>query len=152
MTKLFQMSLYSSDIPTDWKAAYVTPIFKKGDPKIAGNCRPVSLTSITCKFLEHIISSNIMRHLEGNDILYGLQHGFRKYKSCETQLISLLYDLARNLDQRIQTDIISLDFAKAFDTICHCRLLYKFDWYGIKGVKFMPGLHLFLPTESSVWW
>jgi len=54
---------------------------KKGDPKIPGNYRPVSLTSITCKLLEYIISSNVMRHLEGNDILYRLQHGFRKYKS-----------------------------------------------------------------------
>jgi len=71
-----------------------------------------------------------MCHLEGNDILYRLQHGFSKYKSCETQLISLLYDLARNLDRRIQIDIISLDFAKAFDTVPH---LYKLDWYGIRG-------------------
>jgi len=66
-----------------------------------------------------------MCYLEGND---RLQHGFH---SCETQLISLLYDLACNLDQRIQTDIISLAFVKAFDTISHCRLLYKLDWYGI---------------------
>ena len=55
---------------------------------------------------------------------------FVRTKSCETQLISLLYDLARNLDQ---TDIISLDFTKAFDTIPHCRLLYKLDWYEIRG-------------------
>ena len=48
-------------------------------------------------------------------------------------MISLLHDLASNLDQRMQTDIISLDFAKAFDTVPHCRLLYKLDWYGIKG-------------------
>ena len=37
ITKLFQMSLYSGEIPDDWKTAYVSPIFKKGDPKIAGN-------------------------------------------------------------------------------------------------------------------
>ena len=74
-----------------------------------------------------------MHHLEGNDILYELQHGFRKNKSCETQMISLLYDLAHNVDQRMQTDLISLDFAKAFDTVPHNRLLYKLDWYGIRG-------------------
>ena len=76
---------------------------KKGDLKIAGNYHTVSLASITCKLFEHIISSNVIRNLEGNDILDRLQHGFRKYKSCETQLISLLYDLACSLDQRIQT-------------------------------------------------
>jgi len=74
-----------------------------------------------------------MRHLEGNDILYKLQHGFCKRKSCETQLISLLYDLAHNLDQGMQTNLISLDFAKAFDTVPYNRLLYKLDWYGRRG-------------------
>ena len=87
ITKLFQMSLYSGEIPDDWKTACVSSIFKKGDPKIAGNYRPVSLTSITCKLLEHILASNILRYLE-DIILYELQHGFRKCKSCETQLIS----------------------------------------------------------------
>ena len=54
ITKLFQMSLHSGEIPGDWKTAYVSPIFKKGDPKIAGNYRPVSLTSITCKLLTYL--------------------------------------------------------------------------------------------------
>jgi len=83
------MSLDSGYIPTDWKAVCVSYIFKKGDSKIAGNYRLESLTYFTCKLLEHIISSSIMCHLEGNDILYRLQHGFHKYKSCETHLISL---------------------------------------------------------------
>ena len=133
ITKLFQMSVDSGKIPNDWRTAYISPIFKKGDPKIASNYRPVSLTSITCKILEHILASNIMRHLEGNNILYELQHGFRESKSCETQLISLLHDLAQNLDHGVQTDLISLDFAKAFDTVPHSRLLYKLNWYGIRG-------------------
>jgi len=55
-----------------------------------------------------------MYHLEENSMLYNLQHGFCKSKPCETQLVSILYDLSCNLDQDVQTDIISLDFAKAF--------------------------------------
>ena len=43
--------------------------------------------------------------------------------SCETQLISLVQDLPLNYDKDIQTDLISMDFAKAFDTVPHCRLL-----------------------------
>ena len=74
-----------------------------------------------------------MCHLEENNILHELQHGFHKFKSCETELISLLHELTQNLDQSIQTDLISLDFAKAFDTVPHNRLLYKLDWYGIMG-------------------
>lgn len=57
--------------------------------------------------------------MEGNDILEKLQDGFCKNKSCKTQLISLVYDLAHNLDQKLHTDIISIDFAKAFNTVPH---------------------------------
>ena len=74
-----------------------------------------------------------MHDVEENNILYKLQYGFCKCKSCETQLISLLHDLVRNLDEGVQTDLISLDFAKAFDTVPHNRFLYKLDWFGIRG-------------------
>ena len=65
-TILFQASLDQGSVPEDWKTAHITPIFKKGDPKKAANYRPISLTSITCKLLEHIIHSNIMKHFDSN--------------------------------------------------------------------------------------
>jgi hypothetical protein len=55
--------------------------------------RPVSLTSVCCKIMEHVLASNIMRHGEHNGILYQLQHGFRRNRSCETQLIEFIDDL-----------------------------------------------------------
>ena len=82
-------------------------------------------------------------------MLYGLQYGFCKCKSCESQLISLLHDLERNLDQGVQTDLISLGFAKVFDTMPHNRLLYKLDWYGIRG-NIHTWITSFLPTELKV--
>ena len=74
-----------------------------------------------------------MKHLETNNILHHCQHGFRHNHSCETQLISLIQDLTLNYDNNIQTDLISMDFAKAFNTVPHHRLLYKLQWYGIQG-------------------
>ena len=65
--------------------------------------------------MEHILSSNFMRHLEANNILYGKQHGFRAKNSCETQLLELVDDLHRNIQAGQQTDLIVMDFAKAFD-------------------------------------
>jgi hypothetical protein len=50
-------------LPTDWKTANVVPIFKKGVKIKAENYRPVSLTSVVCKMMEHIICSSIMEHL-----------------------------------------------------------------------------------------
>ena len=74
-----------------------------------------------------------MKHLETNGILHHCQHGFRHNHSCETQLISLVHDLTYNYDAGMQTDLISMDFAKAFDTVPHQRLMYKLQWYGVHG-------------------
>ena len=54
-------------------------------------------------------------------------------RSCEAQLISLLDDLTLNYDKSLQTDLIITDFTKAFDVVLHHRLLYKLNWYGIRG-------------------
>ena len=74
-----------------------------------------------------------MSHLDKHNILTDVQHGFRKSHSCETQLITTIEEIARNLDQGSQTDAILLDFSKAFDTVPHQRLLLKLDRYGLWG-------------------
>ena len=131
-TVFFQASLNQGIIPKDWKKADVVPVFKKGAKNRPENYRPVSLTSITCKMLEHIITSNIMRHLEQHGILTDAQHGFRKQRSCETQLIITLQDLAKTVDDRGQSDVVLLDFSKAFDKVPHKRLMHKLQHYGIR--------------------
>ena len=73
-----------------------------------------------------------MNYLEENDILTDLQHAFRKYRSCESQLILTLQDFAKGLNDSEQIDAILLDFSKAFDTVPHERLLLKLDYYGIR--------------------
>ena len=77
-TILFQAFINQGKIPKDWKAANITPIFKKGDPCDASNYRPVSLTSIPCKILEHVIHSNVINHLLSHKTLTVAQRGFRK--------------------------------------------------------------------------
>jgi retron-type reverse transcriptase len=69
-----------------------------------------------------------MKHLEYNNILYDLQHGFRSSRSCETQLVSFIQDLAKSSDKNIQTDLIIMDFAKAFDKVSHKHLMYKISF------------------------
>ena len=73
-----------------------------------------------------------MEHLDRHKILYDAQHGFRKQRSCGSQLILTIQDLAKNIDNRDQTDLILLDFTKAFDKVPHKRLLYKINYYGIR--------------------
>ena len=129
---IFKRSLETGKLPTDWCKANVTPIYKKGDKSLASNYCPISLTCILCKVLEHILASNIVRHLDGQGLMYDLQHGFREKLSCETQLIMLVEDLARNAGLGKQTDLILLDFSKAFEKVNHSKLIWKLHNYGIR--------------------
>ena len=105
----------------------------KGEKYQPSNYRPVSLTSICCKLQEHILTSNILKHLDKNDILTDCQHGFRARRSCETQLLTLAEELVSGMHKGQQHDLIVLDFSKAFDRVPHERLLRKLDHYGVRG-------------------
>ena len=90
---VFEKSLETGQLPKDCTTARVCPLFKKGDKCDPANYRPISLTCILCKVVEHIVASYLARQLNGNDIRYGLQHGFREKRSRETQLIELVEEL-----------------------------------------------------------
>ena len=130
--------LARGDVPDEWRQANVSPVFKKGEKYDAANYRPVSLTCICCKTLEHILVSSINKHLALDSILADCQHGFRSQRSCETQLVQFVHDIISNLDGALnrghkQTDLIIMDFAKAFDKVPHRSLLHKLEYYGIRG-------------------
>ena len=76
-----------------WKDVNVAPVYKRGERSNPANYRPISLTCILCKTLEHIVASSITKHLSKLNIFYELQHGFREKRSCESQLILLVDDL-----------------------------------------------------------
>ena len=129
---IFQKSLDTGKLQLSWSQANIAPIFKKGDLSLAANYRPISLTSICCKILEHIIFTNIMNHFDCYSVLTDRQHGFRSKHSTESQLIITTQDLAQSLNKKLQVDMIILDFSKSFDTVPHNRLLNKLDRYGIR--------------------
>lgn len=133
LTFIFNQSLSSGIVPEDWRTANIFALHKKGPKDLAENYRPISLTSICCKTLEHIVYSGISKFLEDNKILTPRQHGFRTGYSCETQLIQAINDWANTLDHGHRSDVAIFDFSKAFDSVPHHRLLHKLDYYGIRG-------------------
>ena len=73
---IFTQSLQKHVLLKDWLCASITPLFTKGNQSSPANYRPISLTSVCCKIMEHVIFSFIMGHLEQNKLLNPNQHGF----------------------------------------------------------------------------
>jgi len=84
--------------------------------------------------MEHILVSHISKHLDRHGILNDSQHGFRQARSCETQLIAFIDDLAKEMQGGGQTDVIVMDFSKAFDKVPHDGLLCKLLKCGIDDI------------------
>ena len=94
LTYVVQASINQLSVPLDWKQVNIVPIFKKGDRTLCTNYRPVSLTCICSKILEHFVYSHIYSRLSDYNILCDEQHGFRQARSCETQLLLAMNDFA----------------------------------------------------------
>jgi hypothetical protein len=95
------------------------------------NYRPISLLSIVSKVLERSVFNSIYPFV--HVLINNAQHGFLQNRLCVTQLLSVLHDIGKNLDQNKQTDMLYLDFSKAFDSVDHDILLYKLQMHGVNG-------------------
>ena len=101
-----------------------------------------------CKLMEHILASHIRKHTNDHNILYGLKPGFREGRSCETQLVEFINDLAYNMQNGGQTDVAIMVFSKALDKVGHQRLLLKLDHSGIGG-KTNKWMQAFLANRTQ---
>ena len=89
LARLLDITINNGTIPRDWKKATVVPTHKGGDRFVAKNYRPVSLTSVVCKQMKHVIAGYIRQVWEDRDWLYEGQHGFRPGHSCDSQIITV---------------------------------------------------------------
>ena len=131
LTKIFRESLSSGVVPTGWKVANVSALFKKGKRSEAANYRPVSLTSVICKCFERIVQQSVIGHLKEHNLISDTQHGFMKGRSCLLSLLAFFENKDELLDKRMAVDVLYLDFAKAFDKVPHRRLVEKMRAHGL---------------------
>lgn len=131
MNIIFNKSLTQKKVPDEWKKAQISAIFKKGDKSLAGNYRPVSLTSVVCKTLEKLVRDNIVNHMIINNLFTQKQFGFMSGRSTTLQLLSVLDKWTSAIEQGNPVDCIYMDFQKAFDTVPHNRLISKMKSYNI---------------------
>ena len=112
----------------------ITPIYKgKGSKCKPANYRPISLTSHIIKVFERVVRNKLVAYLEENNLISENQHGFRKGRSCLSELLAHYEDILLNANSGNGTDTVYLDFAKAFDKVIHGLLLKKLEKVGIKG-------------------
>ena len=111
LARLLDTTMNIGALPDDWRRASVVPIHKggKGDRSLVTNYRPVSLTSVVCKQMEHVIASYLRQVW---DWLYEGQHGFRPGYSCESQVITVCQDIADSLDNGDKIDAIIVEFRR----------------------------------------
>ena len=131
MTAIFNLSLESAIFPSDWKVHRICPIPKKGDLHLISNYRPISLLPIMSKVFESLVYSKICHFIYPS--LNKQQFGFLPNRSCPSQMLIFLSEILNNTEKRKSSDIVYLDFKKAFDTVSHNELLFKLWSIGITG-------------------
>ena len=131
LTKLFNKSLSLGKLPSEWKEGRISAIFKKGSRKIAGNYRPISLTSIVCKTMEHCVRNHIVNHMMINNLFSNQQYGFIRGRSTVLQMLNVMDVWTKAMDKGDSIDTVYLDFTKAFDKVPHNRLMSKLNSIGI---------------------
>lgn len=130
---LFERSISEGVLPNAWREANVTPLFKKGSRLDPSNYRPISLTSVVCKIMETFVRDSLVIHMLQNNLICKQQHGFVPRRSCATNLLETIDFLTLAMSEKTPTDVIFLDFAKAFDKVSHRALRIKLEGYGIQG-------------------
>ena len=131
LTRLFNESLRLKQFPSAWKRANVVPIFKKVNPAIRDNYRPVSLLSCVGKLFERIIFKYVFNFLRDNDAISIRQSGFKPGDSTVCQLTYLYHTFVKALEMQKDIRIVFCDISKAFDRVWHSGLLAKLESVGI---------------------
>ena len=127
-------TIWALTVPSQWKKAIVVPILKRDkSPSDVSSYRPISLTCITAKIMERMISNRLTWYFESNGIIHPNQAGFRKHRSTEQQVAILSQNIKDNIDKNQVTTAVYIDFKSAYDSVWKENLLLKLSHYGVGG-------------------
>ena len=127
LTHVFNSVISTGIIPSDWKNARVTPIFKADSKVDPANYRPISVLSVIAKLFEKAIFNQVYKYLDENNLLSKFQSGFRPLHSTLTALIDMTDTWYLTTDNGLTNAVLFIELKKAFDTIDHDILLAKLE-------------------------
>jgi len=130
---IFNKSITTGVFPEKLKIALITPIFKAGDESLLTNYRPISVLPVFSKLLERIMYNRIYNFFKTNNLLFEKQFGFQANHATEHAILQLVEDITEAFSGGKFTLGVFVDLSKAFDTVDHCILLKKLQYYGITG-------------------
>ena len=133
LTFLINYSLKTGVFSSELKLARMVPIFKAGDSSALTNYRPISVLTFFAKVFEKIVYNKLLKFISDNNIFYDHQYGFRKGRSTQQAIITLVDKITKSQDIGDIMITLLIDLKKAFDTIDHRILLRKLYSYGIRG-------------------
>ena len=136
---LFERMIQLGRWPHSWKHSAICPIFKKKDPAIYTNYRPISLIDILSKMLETRIARHMTQHIIGNGYLPKKQYGFRPKHSCSDLVMNVIGRTTQSLNERKPLILLQTDIAGAFDRVDREKLIQRLKECGTP-----PRLHLLL--------
>jgi len=148
LTHIYNLSLSTGVVPSDWKMAKVTPLHKDGDKNNCNNYRPISVIPSFMKIFEKAIHAQVYSYLKEHNLLNECQSGFRPKHSTSTTLLHVTDNILNNMDKGLVTGAVFLDLRKAFDTVCHEILLQKLRFNGIQGMA-LTWFHSYLSNRTQ---
>ena len=128
-------SLLEKGFPSFWKLAHVIPLFKRDDPTVVSNYRPILLLSCVSKIMERIIFKYVYNYFLNhyNGLFYQYQAGFLPGHCTVYLLLETYHSIVQNIDEGKLCCMVFCHFSKAFDRVWHKGLLLKLQTYGISG-------------------
>ena len=148
LSLLFSAFMSVGRIPGEWKKAIITPVYKNGDSSDVSNYRPIALTNVICKIMERVICADLLAYLRHYGVINKHQHGFLAGKSTTTNLLECLNDWTLAIKNKHSVAVAYIDYSKAFDSVCHSKLLTKLCAYGITG-NLLSWIDSFLSGRSQ---
>lgn len=134
LKEIINLCFLQGKFPEVLKTSLVTPIYKSGDQKEMSNYRPISLITNITKIVEKCIKSRIIEFIEKYNIISKNQYGFRAGYNTQDAASELTSKIYKALDNSHRCLCIFLDLSKAFDSICHQRLMEKLEKIGFRGI------------------